>query len=54
MLIGLLCLPFACVLTLIPLGALIYGVVGAVQASQGQDFDYWLIGDWAKQILGAN
>ena len=49
--IGLLCLPFACLLSLIPLGALVYGGVGAVQASQGQDFEYWLIGDWTHRIL---
>ena len=53
-LIGLLCIPIAFLLMLIPLGAMIYGVIGAVQASQGQDFDYWLIGDWTKQILEGN
>jgi uncharacterized Tic20 family protein len=52
-LIGILCLPIACLLSLVPVGSLIYGVVGAIQASQGQDFEYWLVGDWAKQILDA-
>lgn len=50
-LIGLLCMPFACLISLVPLAALVYGVVGAVQAGGGQDFDYWLIGEWADSIL---
>jgi len=50
-LIGLLCMPLACLISFIPLGALVYGVVGGVQASQGQDFKYWLIGDWVRQTL---
>jgi uncharacterized Tic20 family protein len=50
-LIGLLCMPFACLIGLIPLGALIYGVIGSVQTSQGQDFKYWLIGDWVRKTL---
>jgi uncharacterized Tic20 family protein len=49
--IGLLCMPFACILSLFPLGGLIYGIVGAVQASQGQDFRYWLVGDWVRGTL---
>ncbi|MCX6081396.1 MAG: DUF4870 domain-containing protein [Chloroflexi bacterium] len=50
-LIGLLCMPFACLLGLIPVGALIYGIIGAVQTSQSQDFKYWLIGDWVRKTL---
>jgi uncharacterized Tic20 family protein len=50
-LIGLLCMPLACLISFIPLGALVYGVVAGVQASQGQDFKYWLIGDWVRQTL---
>jgi uncharacterized protein len=50
-LIGLLCIPIACVFSLIPLAALIYSIVGAVQCSQGQDFRYWLVGDWVRGIL---
>lgn len=48
-LIGLLCIPFALIISLIPLGALIYGVVGAVQTYQGQDFKYWMVGDWMRE-----
>ena len=54
-LIGVLLIPFACVLTpLLLLGmaiAPIYGVIGAVQTSQGRDFKYWLIGDWVRGTL---
>ena len=50
-LIGLLCFPVACILSFIPLGALVYGIIGAVQCSQGQDFKYWLVGDWVRDTL---
>jgi uncharacterized protein len=50
-LIGLLCMPIACLISLIPLGSVIYGIIGGVQASQGQDFKYWLIGDWVRGTL---
>lgn len=50
-LIGLLCMPIACLISFIPFGALIYGVVGGIQCSQGQDFKYWLIGDWVRGTL---
>ncbi len=50
--IGLLCIPFALIATLIfllmPLVALVYGVYAGVQCNQGQDFRYWLVGDWLK------
>lgn len=52
-LIGLLCMPFALVLMLVPFAALVYGVVGAIQCSQGQDFKYWLVGDWVRGTLTA-
>lgn len=54
-LIGIVLIPFAILLTflfgLLPLGAIIYGVIGAIQTSQGQDFKYWLIGDWVRSTL---
>jgi hypothetical protein len=50
-LIGLLCIPFACVISAMPLVALGYGVYAGVQTSQGQDFKYWLIGDWVRSTL---
>jgi uncharacterized Tic20 family protein len=54
-LIGILLIPFAVILTLVfllmPLFALAYGVVGGVQTSNGEDFRYWLVGDWALRLL---
>jgi uncharacterized Tic20 family protein len=56
-LIGILCIPFALLATaalaLMPLVALIYGVYGGVEANQGKDFRYWLIGDWLHSRGGA-
>ncbi|MDF1515465.1 MAG: DUF4870 domain-containing protein [Anaerolineae bacterium] len=54
-LIGILLIPFAVVLTLLflvmPLVALVYGVIGSIRASNGEDFRYWLIGDWALNLV---
>jgi uncharacterized Tic20 family protein len=36
------------ILALMPVVALIYGIIGAVQVSQGQD---WLAGDWVRGTL---
>lgn len=47
-LIGLLCIPFALLFSILPLGAIVYGVIGGIQAYQGQDFRYWLVADWVK------
>ena len=53
--IGILCIPFSLVFTLVigllPISALIYGVYAAIQTSQGQDFQYWLVGDWVRGTL---
>jgi len=49
--IGLLCLPIACVFSFMPMVALIYGIIGGIQTNQGQDFKYWLIGDWVRSNL---
>jgi uncharacterized protein len=50
-LIGLLCIPIAIILSAIPLGALVYGIVAGIQTSSGKDFRYWLIGDWVRGTL---
>ncbi len=54
-LIGILLIPFAVVLTLIflvmPVVALVYGVIGSIHSSNGEDFRYWLIGDWALNLI---
>ena len=53
--IGVVLIPFACVLTpLMLLGmaiAPIYGIYGAIQTSSGQDFQYWWVGSWVRNLL---
>lgn len=51
LIIPLLCLvPGFLVLLLIP-ASLIYGVIGGVQVNNGEDFRYWQVGDWVREIL---
>jgi hypothetical protein len=50
-LVGLVCIPLACIISLLPIAAMIYGVVGAIQCNNGRDFKYWLIGDWVRGEL---
>jgi uncharacterized protein len=52
-LIGLCLIPIAILISLIPLGVLVYGVIGGVQCSQGEDFQYWLIGKWVRNTYTA-
>jgi hypothetical protein len=49
--IGFVCMPVACLFSLMPLVAIVYGIIGGIQASQGQDFKYWLVGDWTRGTL---
>lgn len=49
--IGIVCIPIACAVSLMPLVALGYGVYGGIQTNQGQDFQYWLIGGWVRNTL---
>jgi len=50
-LVGFCLLPFAILISLIPLAALVYGLIGAIKTSQGEDFRYWLVGDWVRGTL---
>lgn len=51
LIIPLLCLiPGFLILLLIPI-SLIYGIIGGVKVNNGEDFRYWLIGDWVRNIL---
>jgi len=54
-LVGIVLIPVAACITpllaIMPVGAVIYGFVGAVQVNQGQDFKYWLTGDWVRGTL---
>ncbi|MBN1922432.1 MAG: DUF4870 domain-containing protein [Anaerolineae bacterium] len=54
-LVGLFLIPFALIATLVlaafPVIAVVYGVIGGIQCNGGEDFRYWLIGDWALNLL---
>ncbi len=52
-LIGFLLMPIACLVSAIPIAAIIYGVVAGVQCNQGQDFRYWLVGDLVPHLDAA-
>lgn len=48
LIVGICLIPFAILISAIPLVAIIYGIIAAIQCNQGQDFRYWLIGDWVR------
>ncbi len=50
-LVGFCLLPIAILISVIPVGAMVYGVIGAIQTNQGQDFQYWLVGSWVHRAL---
>ncbi len=50
-LIGCLLMPFAALVTLLPMASLIYSIYAGVECSQGRDFRYWLVGDWVRGTL---
>jgi uncharacterized Tic20 family protein len=50
-LVGFCLLPFTLIFTLVPLAPLVYGVIGAIKTSQGEDFRYWQVGDWVRGTL---
>lgn len=49
--VGVLLYPLAAAVSLIPFCAIIYGIIGAVSTSRGEDFRYWLIGDWIRSAM---
>ena len=54
-LVGILLIPIALLLTpvllVFPLIALVYGVIGSIETSNGKDFRYWLVSDWALNLM---
>lgn len=49
--IGIFCIPFNLLSLLLPLVPLIYGVVAGIKCNNGEDFKYWLVGDWVRSTL---
>lgn len=37
---------------LVSVGALVYIIVAAIRAYNGELFEYWLVGRWARQVVG--
>ena len=50
-LVGLCLLPAAILVTFVPVGAMVFGVIGAIKTNQGEDFKYWLVGSWVRGTL---
>ena len=54
-LVGIVLIPFAILMTfvlvLLPAGAMIYGIIAAIQVNHNQDFKYWLVGYWVRSTL---
>lgn len=50
-LVGLVCIPLACIVTVMPMAALVYGIIGGVRCNAGDDFRYWLVADLAQSTL---
>lgn len=50
-LVGLLLIPLACLVSLMPIISVVQGVWGAVKTSSGEDFRYWWVGDWTRGTL---
>ena len=48
--VGLCGFPIALLQTLIPIGALVYAIVAAVDSYNHRDFKYWLVGDWVRDV----
>jgi uncharacterized protein len=47
-LVGFCLLPVAIFFSLVPIAAIIYSTIGAIAVGQGDDFRYWLVGNWAE------
>jgi hypothetical protein len=49
--VGFCMLPFAILISIVPIAAIVYGVVAGIQTGQGDDFQYWLVGRWVRGTL---
>jgi uncharacterized Tic20 family protein len=47
--IGICLIPFAIILTMIPLVGMIYSILAAVDTASGRPFQYLVIGNWVKE-----
>ena len=49
--IGIFCIPFNLLSLLLPIVPLIYGIIAGIKCNNGEDFKYWLVGDWVRSTL---
>jgi hypothetical protein len=49
--VGLVCVPITCLAVFLPLVPIVYGIVGGIKCNNGEDFKYWLVGDWVRSTL---
>jgi uncharacterized Tic20 family protein len=48
LIVGLCLIPFAVIFSFLPIATVVYSIMGAIQCNQGEDFRYWLVGDWVR------
>jgi uncharacterized Tic20 family protein len=48
LLVGLLLVPLALLVSLIPLASCAYAIKAAIDSNHGEDFQYWLVGGWVR------
>ena len=53
LIIGCCLAPIALLVSVIPIVAVVYGVVAGIQTAQGDDFRYWLVSDWVMPKEGS-
>ena len=51
LIIPLLCLIPGFLILLLAPASVIYGIIGGIQVNNGEDFRYWQVGDWVRNIL---
>lgn len=51
LIIPLLCLIPGFLILLLAPASVIYGIIGGIQVNNGEDFRYWQVGDWVRDIL---
>lgn len=50
-LLGILCVPIALLFSALPVAALVYGLIGALEVYQGRSFRYPLVAHWAEKVM---
>jgi uncharacterized membrane protein len=51
LIIPLLCLIPGFIILLLAPASVVYGIIGGIKVNNGEDFRYWQVGDWVRNIL---